>query len=325
MRKPYLKATHDCYYVKIDGKDVRLDPDKDKAETMWHQLLANQPEKLDKGNPGVKPLLDAFLEFVQQKRAKGSYLFYRHFVRSFAKTIPDKMKVSQLEPDHVTDWADKLYENPNTCRNAIRAIQRALNWARKDGWVQSSPLASVEKPAPVPKELYFTDEQYGQIVNAIDGGFKDLVVFMRLTGCRVQEVRILKSEWLDHENRCFVIPKELAKGKKEPRTINMTEEAYNMVKDKTGFVFVNTQGRPWTGKAIQAKCHHLAEQLGFPITLGTLRKVFITHALINGVDVITLSKLVGHRTLTMINSVYSRLQNHADYMHDALDKAVKGI
>jgi integrase/recombinase XerD len=325
MRKPFLKATHDCYYVKIDGKDVRLDPDKDKAETKFYQIMANRPDKLDGSNPGVKPLLDAFLEFVQQKRAKGSYLFYRHFVRSFAKTIPDKIKVSQLTPEHVTEWAGRLYTNPNTCRNAIRAIQRAFSWALKARKIQSSPLASVEKPAPVPKELYFTDEQYQQIVNSVDGGFKDLVVFMRLTGCRVQEVRTLTSSMLDHENRCFIIPKELAKGKKEARTINMTEEAYTMVKDKTGYIFVNTQGRPWTGKAIQSKCKHLADKLGFPITLGTLRKVFITHALINGVDVITLSKLVGHRTLTMINSVYSRLQNHADYMHDALDRAVKGV
>jgi integrase len=321
MNLPYYKSSHKCWYCKFDRKDVRLDPDKDKAHEIYHQLMAG---KLDRSNPGVLPLLDAFLEYVHHNRAKGSYLFYRHFVRSFAATIPN-IKVSQLMPDHVTAWASKLYENPNTKRNAIRAIQRSLSWACKGGLIQSSPLASVEKPAPVPKELYFTDEQYQQIVNSVDGGFKDLVVFMRLTGCRVQEVRILKSEWLNHENRCFTIPKELAKGKKEARIILLNEEAYNMVKDRSGFIFTNTQGRPWTAKAIQAKCHHLAEQLGFPITLGTLRKVFITNALINGVDPISLSKIVGHKSLTMINEVYSRLEKHSEYMHSALDRAVKGV
>jgi integrase len=130
---------------------------------------------------------------------------------------------------------------------------------------------------------------------------------------------------LDHDNKCFVIPRELSKGGKSERTILLNNEAYNIVKDKTGFVFTNTKGRPWKAKSIHSKCWHLSKTLGFPITLGTLRHVFITDALVNGVDPISLSKIVGHKDLKMIQGVYSKLEKRTDHLRKALNRAVKGV
>jgi hypothetical protein len=40
--KPYLKKTHNCYYVNLNGKPVRLDPDEKKAWEEWHLKYSNR-------------------------------------------------------------------------------------------------------------------------------------------------------------------------------------------------------------------------------------------------------------------------------------------
>ena len=56
---------------------------------------------------------------------------------------------------------------PLTAYNAITAIQRALNFAFKQGLLASSPLASMEKPATETRDRIIEDGEWATIVGSV--------------------------------------------------------------------------------------------------------------------------------------------------------------
>ena len=68
----------------------------------------------------------------------------------------------------------------------------------------------------------------------------------------------------------------------------------------------------------------LNEKHGIKIHLGAFRKGYCTQALQNGVDPVTLAKLMGHRDVTMIMKVYSQVHQDKEYMAESAMKA-KGL
>lgn len=213
--QPFWKSTHKCWYLKLNRKDVRLDPDEEKAWDLYHQIMGRQLDLT--ADPRVMPLMDEFLEYTQKHREPGTYTFYRHYIKSFVGVLSPALKASGLKAYHLTHWIDGLYPphdgHQNSRRNGIRAIQRALNWAVKEDLILTNPLAKVSKPAAVPRDAYLTMEQFKKLIAAIKHeAVRDYVMILRLTGCRPQEARIFTAAMLDRKDHCFVIPREVAKG-----------------------------------------------------------------------------------------------------------------
>ncbi len=42
--KPFFKKSHRCWYVELDGKQVRLGPDEAAAHKRYHELMAEGPK-----------------------------------------------------------------------------------------------------------------------------------------------------------------------------------------------------------------------------------------------------------------------------------------
>ena len=53
MRKPFYKKSHCCWYVKIDGREVRLDPNEETSHEIWMQMRAAASSL---AHPKVKPV-----------------------------------------------------------------------------------------------------------------------------------------------------------------------------------------------------------------------------------------------------------------------------
>lgn len=65
----------------------------------------------------------------------------------------------------------------------------------------------------------------------------------------------------------------------------------------------------------------MSKKIGFPFFVYALRHAYATDALENGVDVITLSKLMGHTDTRMLATVYARVSARSDHMREAAAKA----
>jgi hypothetical protein len=135
----------------------------------------------DLGNqPLVFDLLEAFLAWSEMNQAPSTYKLHRSCCSSFARSIPKKLRIRHLRPKHLIAWADSnrpaATSSSSTNNRAMRGVQRAMNWARKMGHIDRSPLDGVEKPPETRRETYLWPEQYEQVVRLIrDEPFRDFV------------------------------------------------------------------------------------------------------------------------------------------------------
>jgi site-specific recombinase XerD len=113
----------------------------------------------------VLAMLDAFLDWCQKHRALRTYDWYRDYLESFARSLPNGLGVALLRPVHVQQWVDSQLRWRTGKRGAVIAIQRAFNWAAKMGLIDQNPVRHVEKPRAGRRDVVITPEEYAWILS----------------------------------------------------------------------------------------------------------------------------------------------------------------
>lgn len=344
MRKPYYKKTHKAWYCNIGGKQVRLGSNKDEAEKEYHRLMAGETPVTAKTT--AAQLIDQFLHWTKTNKAERTFNWYRRHLSSFVQFIGYKLSVDMVKSNHVDRWLEQYYkESGQSDKNgACRAVARAFNWARKSGRITASPIAGMERPAPVSRDCYLTSEQWHEVTALVDEAdpFADLIWFLHETGARPQEARIVSARTFDKQRQRFVLKLKDSKGKKHKRVIRLNARAAAIcnrlaMKYPDGPLLRNLYGNPWTAYSINNRFARLRTKLKkAKVKAGTwehdrewvemlipyvLRHTFITDALLRGVDPLTVSLLAGHRDTTMVMRVYSHLSQNDEFLSVKLKQA----
>ena len=326
--KPFYRKQTKSWYLQLGKRQIPLGKDKDKAFKLYHQIMAGQVE----AGPSltVSLLIDWFLEWNQQHRARRTYDWYRDYLVKFYRHIGPSLTVADLKPYNVTTWVQKDYSgmSPNTRHGAIRTVQRALNWAVKEGLIDRNPTQGMEKPTPQRREVDITSAQWDEMIElATDQAFRDVLVFFREIGCRPSELRTLEAKHFDGEK--FILPLVDSKGGRYNRVIYLTPVALEITKrlvqeNPTKPIFRNSKGDPWTSSALRCRFRRLRDKLDIKgLCPYATRHSYATRSLINGVDSTTVSLLMGHRDPTMVAKVYQHLGQHHDHLQAAACQAVR--
>ena len=93
-----------------------------------------------------------------------------------------------------------------------------------------------------------------------------------------------------------------------------------MATNPDGPMLRNPSGSPWNRSLVKCRFHRLKKKLGVRYNLYAFRHAYITHSLVSGIDAVTVSVLVGHKSTQMISRHYSHLHQMADHMRDAANK-----
>ena len=317
MRKPYYLESRDTWMVWLNGHQEKL------GKGITEQEAYARFEELREFRGTLRPtslvtvLFEAFLDDVQVNNAKATYDWYNNFLSSFAKRHGN-LSLVEVAPFHVTEWANREFKNdsPSTRHGAMRAVQRPFNWAAEQNLIPHSPIAKLKKPTPNRREKIIPPKLWQEIMATEKAVcWRDFLTFMRETGCRVQEVRILEAVHFDEEHQRFILPPSQAKGKKVPRVIYTTETALEIVRRRVtefpeGPIFRSTRGKPLTRNAI--RCRFRRYGTGLCATL--LRHTYVTEGLIAGVDSVSMAVLVGHSDPSMIAKHYQHLAENPQYM-----------
>ena len=121
----------------------------------------------------------------------------------------------QLRQHHITKWMEKQPGWGDTTRNdAIATVQRMINWAIEEGYLNASPIPKVKKPRRRRREVHYTQEQFDQIIAASQGPLVDLLNFLWWTG-RPKEARTIEARHV-HEDM-IVFPADESKGEVQAR------------------------------------------------------------------------------------------------------------
>jgi hypothetical protein len=113
--QPYFRSARKLWYVRVNGRQVNLGPDRNDAFRNYHELMsgtsvpnsATGSLRPRVGGESVIGLIEPFLDWTQKNKAAGTYDFYVRCLTSFAKTIPRELLVSQVKPFHLHQWGGR--------------------------------------------------------------------------------------------------------------------------------------------------------------------------------------------------------------------------
>ncbi len=331
--KPFYREQTQSWYVQIGKRQISLGPNKIEAWAKYHELMSSNVE-LNYYHSTVAQLLDTYLDWCQKRRSHGTYLNNRHYCASFIECVGKRLQVRQLKPLHIGKWIDLHSTWSGSARNdAISVIQRAFNWAVKQGHIDRTPIPFIEdKPRRVRREIVYSPDQFKAIVaEARDDCFRNLLEFLWETGCRPLEASRIRLEFVDLKNRMVVLPESLNKSQKGPRVIFLTDRAAQVIEHQMkftnvdGVVFRNQKGNAWTNDAMKCRFNRIKKKLGMSrLCAYGIRHSFATEGLKNHVDPLSLSILMGHSDVSMIARTYQHLSKNPEFLLQQAKRA-KGV
>ncbi len=318
--KPYWRKQSKTWCLQLGKKQISLSKNKKEAFEKYHEIMA------DRGTAAIHyekvvPLLDDYLQWVNENREPLTYEKAVRHLQPFAEFIGPSMTIAGLTPHLVLNWAEKEKTwNSTTKNDAISMVQRALNWGVKRGHIPRSPIAKIDgKPRRLRREVFLTEAEFVELRKEVTDCFADILDFMWFTGCRPTEARNLKVEHVDLKNGMVVFPPSEAKGKRHERVIFLPPQAFEVVErqlaaHKSGFVFRNTHGNQWQRNALSCRFKRLKEKIGKKLCAYALRHSFATEGLKRGVDSLTLAQIMGHSDTTMLSRHYAHLARNPVYL-----------
>jgi integrase len=328
--KVKYRADRDLYYCSIKRKQHTLAKGKaNRAEATraFGLLLAKEgSDPVARSKLAVATLCSLYIEHAKAHLAPLTAEWYERHLNSFVAS-QGHLAATAAKPLHVTAWLEDHRWSASTRHGAITAVKRAFRWGLKQGYLESNPLEHVERPPMGRREAILSDEQYGRILEATpDAEFRNLLIALRETGARPGEIIRVTAADLDLANGLIVLRVHKTRGKTgRPRLIGLTPRMVAMCRElageyKTGSLFRNLEGRPWTRNAIALRFGRLRKNLnlGPEATAYSLRHGFVTDALESGVPIATVAELVGHKSTAMISAHYSHLADRHAHLKDAL-------
>ena len=277
--RPWFRSDRNAWFITINGKQHNLGPDENQAEIKLLQLKL-EAKQAPPPTPApvadvtlVLDVIDEFLEWCSKHREPRTHQFYQEKTQSFIDYLKAHdtpyLAAADLRPFHLQKWADSHEDWANgQKRQAIMSVQRAFNWAVKNGRIDRSPVQQVEKPPAGKRELVITSADHQAMLDGTRcDEIRDLLNTCWEVGCRPQEVMRVEARHADLDRRRWVFAKKESKGKKRIRIVYLSDVAFEITqrlaeKYPEGTLFRNSDGVPWTRHAINCVMLRLARKTG---------------------------------------------------------------
>lgn len=281
----------------------------------------------------VSKFIDAFLT---AKRADGvsstTVDWHRYSLQSFTRWLdendhphdPNRWKlpmlrayVVHLQTSGLKGW---------TVTNKVQSLKAFLRWLYLEDLIDDDIQARLKKPAPPStQKVPFYDVELKRILKAAQASsLRDhaIVCLLLDTGIRANELSCAKLDDLIQEQNLL---KVLGKGNKErivPMSVH-TARVLNkyLLKERDSdspYLFTTTRAEKFTPSSL----HKLLARLGAKANVDDVhphrfRHTFALSILRNGLDPLTLQRLLGHTTLTMTNHYVAMTTHDLSSRHAA--------
>ncbi len=208
----------------------------------------------------------------------------------------------------------KKQVQPATVNRDIAALSKLFSYALECGEVDTHPLVRFPK-LKEPKKVFrpLTVPQFRDLVEAMDNPYlQAMVAVIGETGIRKGEALSLTWKRVDLSRRLLWV--EFTKND-ETREIPLSKYAAGYLAGlvrylNTPYVFVNTRtGTRWVNP--DKPLRRAAERVGLKVGFHDLRRFRCSHWLMQGVDVRTVQKLMGHSSISTTMRYAGYVSSHA--------------
>lgn len=222
-------------------------------------------------------------------------------------------RLDRLNKVEISKFTNHLWDrnlSNATVNRYISLIKSFLRWASDNGYLVEMPQLSVRKlpeQRGVHRRVFSPSDLRSLCGAAGTTEFGLFIELLSLTGCRCDELRLIRCRNVDLDRRELRLENTKTH---EARTVPLTDRAYAICKElisKQPTFFLFGGRKPyWTqNSAIQAMAR-LSRKTGIKGSLHDLRSTFVSMLLDRGVGLKTIQELIGDKTARMVMEVYAQ-------------------
>ena len=221
-------------------------------------------------------------------------------------------------PENRTDYAKKI--SPVTINNYVRNMKVFFNWCIQEGLIRLNPMEKVKYIRVERKPLEFvTDTDFKRLLACLDiskfSEYRDSIIMQTLldTGMRCGECLQTQVADVDLQKNCINLSADITKARKG-RYVFFSAKTGKLLKrwvqykDRyrdSEYLFCTNNGKPLTVTNFEANVRKYAKRVGLKnIHPHCFRNNFAKRFLMNGGDIYTLSRILGHSSVTVTEQAY---------------------
>ena len=254
----------------------------------------------------VAPL---FRDFIEGAWKEAHFEGYKPSTRKGVRSVLDRQllpafgakPLDRITPEQIGRWFDRFSRTaPGNANHALDLLTQIINFAIARGHLETNPARSVERNPRRVLTRFLSREEVSRLHRVLDSQTRhsrreqaDIIRLLLLTGCRRSEILRLRWSEVDHDRLV------LADGKTGPRIVPLNTPARRILERRprgaSPFVF------PSPSDPTRPRSRNLAfwyrarrEACIEGVRLHDLRHTHASHAVMNGVPVPVVARLLGH-------------------------------
>ena len=225
----------------------------------------------------------------------------RELLPAFGAKPLDRITTAQ-----VRQWFDRYSRTaPGGANRAFDILRQIMNFAVACGHVGTSPTAGIERNRRPALTRFLSREEIARLHEVLDAQTHsgdrqqaDIIRLLLLTGCRKSEITGLR--WSEVQDGMLA----LADGKTGPRTLPLGTQAWSILdrqpRGESPFVFPSPRDPARPRGSNLPFWYRVRRDAGLEdVRLHDLRHTMASHAVMNGVPVPVVSRLLGHSNVQM--------------------------
>ncbi|CDE14942.1 site-specific recombinase phage integrase family [Clostridium sp. CAG:470] len=299
--------------------------DYDIDDFMDYCTAKNLAEKTINSYEQTLRLLSRYLIEVQNvKSAEDTKELH---IREYIKYLQDRGKYTVTSneetkninfPENREDYGKKI--EITTINNYIRNIKVFYNYLYKNRYITSNPVTRIKEIKCSRKVVGFIkNDEFNRLLRIFDLSkfheYRDYIITQLIfdTGMRLGETLLIQEKDIDYINRTILLPSENTKGKKD-RYVFFSEEMLKQLrrwlkyKDRyrqSEYIFCTNKGKPLSVSNYETNFKKYGVRIGLEeIHPHMLRNNFAKRFLMQGGDIYTLSRILGHSSVKVTEEAY---------------------
>ncbi|MCR4661345.1 MAG: site-specific integrase [Clostridia bacterium] len=285
-------------------------------------------------------------DYVKIKNKKRTTIVYKNLIEKHIKPQLGKLSLKHLNMFVLQIFLNKLINSGNarngcglsssTIQMIMVILKSSMNMAEKLELIKTNPTINLIRPKTIKKRVEcFSLEEQKMIEKYVFNHRKNKPYYLGIiiclyTGIRIGELLALKWEDIDFNNQILMITKACYEGKDEnglytkiidtPKTIcstrniplpNQVVELLNEMKrtSKSDYI-ISKNGKDIMVRSYQRSFESILRKLNINHKgFHSLRHTFATRAIELGMDIKTLSEILGHKNASITLNTYAHSLN----------------